>query len=204
MQLRWRIGYWLLYPTARIVFGMRIEGRQLVPRTGPLIVAPNHLSNIDAPIIGVGVGVRELHYLAKEGLFARRKVFAWLISHLNAVPLRKGAASIESIRAAMKMLREGKAVVIFPEGTRNRAGGFLEPQVGLGYLAAKSGVRILPTYIGGTDKRMADLFLRKSEFLVRFGEPIDPMAIDGDMGKKDRYRVISEEVMKSIRALSQK
>jgi 1-acyl-sn-glycerol-3-phosphate acyltransferase len=202
MQLRWRIGYWILYPIARFGLGLRIEGRQNVPRTGALIVASNHLSNIDPPLIGVGVGVRELHYLARHDLFEGMKFFGWLIRQLNAIPLKKGRVSIEAFRGVIDILGRDQAVVIFPEGTRSKTGSMLEPQIGLGYLAFKSGARILPAYLLGTDARVMDLVLRRRPFLVRFAKPLDPMKIAGDVDRRERYRRISEEVMNSIRALA--
>lgn len=203
MQLLWRVGYWILYPIARVVLGLRIEGRQLVPRTGALIVASNHLSNIDPPVVGVGVGVRELHYLAREDLFQGMKFFAWLITRLNAIPLKKGGTSIEAFKRVIGLLKKGGAVVIFPEGTRSKTGTLLEPQIGLGYLAAKSGARIVPACLKGSNARIVDLFLRKSRFIVRFTQPIDPVDIGKNMNRRERYRKISEEVMKRIETLVQ-
>lgn len=202
MQLRWRIGYWLLYSIARFGMGLRIEGRQFVPRTGALIVASNHLSNIDPPIVGVGVGVRELHFLARHDLFEGMRFFAWLITQLNAIPLRKGKASIDAFREVIGVLRKGNAVVIFPEGTRSKSGELLEPQIGLGYLAVKSGAKILPVCVTGTNERVIDLVLRKRHFTVRFAQPLDPMKIAGDSERREKYRRISEEVMNSIRVLA--
>lgn len=204
MQLLWRVGYWLLYPIARVVLGLRIEGRQLVPRTGALIVASNHLSNIDPPVLGVGVGVRELHFLAREDLFQGMKFFAWLITHLNAIPLKKGRASIGAFKRVVGLLKKGGAIVIFPEGTRSKTGTLLEPQIGLGYLAAKSGAHIVPACLKGSNARLMDLFLRKHPFVVRFAQPIDAVNIGKNMRRKERYRRISEEVMRSIDMLAQK
>ena len=204
MRPVWRIGYWLLYSIARVVFGLKIEGRQLVPRTGGLIIASNHLSNMDAPLVGVGVGVRELHFLAKAGLFESAKFFTWLISCFNAIPLKKTGGSVEALRRIDELLKKGNAVVIFPEGTRSKTGLMQEAQVGLGYLAAKTGANVLPVYLKGTNARLLNLVLRRSEFVVRFARPIDPTTIGGSMAKKDRYRKISEEVMRSIVMLAER
>ena len=202
MQLRWRVGYWILYAIARFGMGLRIEGRQNVPRTGALIVAPNHLSNIDPPLVGVGVGVRELHFLARHDLFEGMKFFAWLIRNLNAIPLKKGKVSLEAFRGVIDILKRDEAVVIFPEGTRSRTGRLQEPQIGLGYLAMKSGARILPTYLEGTNERVIDLVMRRRPLLVRFAQPLDPMKIAENAQRRERYRRISEEVMNSIIALA--
>ncbi len=204
MRPEWRIGYWLLYLVARVVFGLKIEGRQFVPRTGGLILAPNHLSNMDAPLVGIGVGVRELHFLAKAGLFRGTKFFAWLISHFNAIPLKEGKTSVEALRRIVGLLKNGNAVVIFPEGTRSKTGVMQEPQVGLGYVAAKTGVSVLPVYLKGTNARLLDLILRRSRFVVRFAQPIDPVTISGKANRKDLYRKISEEVMRSIVMLAER
>ncbi len=203
MQLLWRIGYWLLLPIARIGLGLKVEGRQYVPRTGALIVASNHLSHIDPPLIGVAVAVRELHFLARHDLWNSSKFFGWLITKLNAIPLRKNGASVETFRTAMNLLRGGNALMIFPEGTRSKTGRLQEPQFGLGYIALKSGARILPVHVRESNARVVDLMTRRSRLAVRFGEPLDPLKIGEGLGRREKYRRISEEVMNSIRLLGE-
>jgi 1-acyl-sn-glycerol-3-phosphate acyltransferase len=203
MQLLWRTGYWVLLPIAKIGLGLEVEGRQFVPRTGALIVASNHLSHIDPPLIGVAVAIRELYFLARHDLWKSSKFFGWLITKLNAIPLRKDGASIETFRTAMNLLKGGKALMIFPEGTRSKTGRLQEPQIGLGYIASKSGARILPVHVRDSNARVVDLMRRRSRLAVKFGEPLDPLKIGEGLGKKERYRRISEEVMNSIRLLGE-
>jgi 1-acyl-sn-glycerol-3-phosphate acyltransferase len=146
--------------------------------------------------------VRELHFLARHDRFEGMKFFGWLIRQLNAIPLKKGKVSIEAFRGVIEILKKDKAVVIFPEGTRSKSGELQEPQIGLGYLAAKTGASILPAYLGGTNARVVDLILRRRPFVVRFAQPLDPMNMAQNMDRRERYRRISEEVMNSIRALA--
>jgi len=118
----------VLYSVARLLLdgvlgvasGWEVHGREHVPRSGGLLVASNHISYFDPPIIGTAA-VRELHYLAKEELF-RQPLFGALIRTFHTLPIRRGMADLSGLTRAIEVLRDGNALVVFPEGSRMRDG----------------------------------------------------------------------------------
>ena len=135
-----------LYPLGRIVctpvvrtyFRERVEGREHVPKTGPFVLAANHVSYIDPVVLGVACP-RPIHFMAKAELF-RIPVLGFLIRELGAFPVQRGAADRSAIRRALRILNDGGVVGVFPEGTRNRRGEVLNPQGGAALIALKAGV----------------------------------------------------------------
>ena len=102
-----------------IVFRLHVEGRENVPEKGAIIVAPNHKSYWDPPMIGVAFKTRIVHFMAKEELF-KNPVFGWVIRQLGTFPVRRGVTDRAAIRQAVKVLKDGYPLGIFPEGTRIR------------------------------------------------------------------------------------
>ena len=171
----------------------RVVGAEKVPRDGGLVVAANHISNFDPPILGVAVP-RPVWYMAKKELFAVPGLGA-LISRLNAFPVDRQAGGTAALRASLRMLKEGRAVVIFPEGGRNVT-GTNEEKAGAAFLAAASGVPVVPAAIVGTRK------LRPfGRVTVVFGDPISVSRnrqSDGDDLEKG-----AAAIMQRIRALEE-
>ena len=107
------------------------------------------------------------------------------------------------MRKAVRLLKEGKAMIMFPEGTRSLSGRFLKPKPGVGMIASMAGVPVVPTYVAGTNNLSAALW-RKRPLVVRFGEPIAPTEIrSGCASDKDAYMAISAEAMKRIMRLAE-
>ena len=148
------------------VKGLRCEGAENIPREGAVIFAPNHKSNFDPPVIGV-CSPRVVHYMAKEELF-KNPVFAAVIRYFGTFPVKRGTVDRGAIRRAMKELKAGNPLGIFPEGTRihgNRIGRFHD---GMASLALMTGTPILPVAVIGTEK----LPRREGPLAVVFGKPI--------------------------------
>ncbi len=156
----------LLNGLVRVVSSWEVRGRENIPRTGGLIVASNHVSFFDPPLIGIAT-VRELHYLAKEELF-RRPVLGPLIRTFNSIPIRRGVADMSGLSKAMEVLRGGKALIMFPEGSRMRDGQLHPARPGVGMLAVGTDALIVPCYISGSD-RPGSWITRRSKLRVWFG-----------------------------------
>jgi 1-acyl-sn-glycerol-3-phosphate acyltransferase len=177
----------------RLLFGFRSFESRHVPSTGAVIVACNHVSYFDPVALGVGF-TRPVTYLAKKQLFAI-PVLGPIIARLGAYPLDREAGGVAAVRAALRALKEGRCVGIFPEGTRNRAGGAPE-KGGAALLAALSGAPVVPAAIAGTRR----LRLRHP-IRVIYGEPLRverQRKADGDDLEK-----WTEEIMQRIRALEE-
>ncbi|MDA0710337.1 MAG: lysophospholipid acyltransferase family protein, partial [bacterium] len=167
---------------------------------GAFVVAINHCSYVDPVIIGVAAG-RELWYLAKAELFSVPGL-GWLIRNLNATPVDRRRGDRSAILTWTQLLRAGRPVLIFPEGTRNKKPGFLQPRPGLGMLVYRTEVPVLPAYISGTT-RVWKTILGLDTLTVRFGSPIRFFADQLPDRRKDAYEMISKEVMLEIGKIGQ-
>lgn len=183
---------------------VRVEGLADLPRSGPLIVVANHLSNADPPLV-VGwltpaIG-RPLRILAKDALFVG-PVGALLRSQ-GVTPVRAGGSDVEAFRAARSMLDRGEVLCIFPEGTRSPTGTLQEAKAGVALLATRAGVQILPVGISGTDRFLGRgrRFPRlRSEVTVRVGRPFT-LDLDPALPRKAATQAATEEIMRRIAAL---
>ncbi|CAN5760782.1 lysophospholipid acyltransferase family protein [soil metagenome] len=193
---------------ARLVLGsiarVSIEGRHNLPRSGPLIVVANHLSNADPPLV-VGWLTPALdtpmHILAKAALFVGP--LGAILRSQGVTPVRAGGSDIGAYRAAKAVLDRGEVLCIFPEGTRSRDGRLGQPKPGVALLAIRAGVPIVPVGISGSDR-----FLVPGRALPRLGARIvlrvgRPFTITPDPALSRRGAVgqASEEIMRRLAAL---
>ena len=149
MSLHYSASRFLLGGFVGALSGWEVRGRENVPKQGALIVASNHISFWDPLLVGTAA-IREQHFLAKEELF-RPPFFGWLIRSYNAIPIRRGVADLAGLTKAMDVLRAGRALILFPEGTRARDGELRKARPGLGMLAVATDARIVPTSIVGSN-----------------------------------------------------
>ena len=183
----------------KLFFGFKVRGEDNIPREGRVILASNHVSALDPPIVGVATK-RELHFLAKKELFSVPIIGA-MIKRLNSIPIERGAGDIKAIKAFTQILQNDQAALLFPEGTRSRDGGFGEAREGVGLIATRTKSDIIPIYIKGTwDLKRS--FLRRGGISVYFGTcvKIDQYK-DLDLPKKERYKKISQDVLDAIKRL---
>jgi 1-acyl-sn-glycerol-3-phosphate acyltransferase len=200
---RWIAGF-----IFRVVWRPRVIGAENVPRTGPVIIASNHLSFIDSVVIPLAVP-RTVRFLAKaeyfEGRGLRGRGTALFFHLIDAVPVRRtgNRDSMRSLESALDVLREGTAFGIYPEGTRSRDGRLYRGRTGVGWLALTSGAPVVPVAVKGTDQvqPVGSNGLRVRPVTITFGTPIDPAAYRGLPAGRAR-RALTDEVMDRIAALS--
>ena len=139
----------------RAVSRISIEGElDAIPREGPLIIAANHASNMDAPVIGAWLIPRlgrRIHWLGKRELFAW-PIVGWVAANGGVHPVDRDRADVEAFRLASRILSEGHLLFVFPEGTRSPDGALQEARDGLALLAIRSGAPIVPIGIGGSNR----------------------------------------------------
>ncbi len=170
-----------VYKTARVLaaltikplFRLRIEGAEHVPKEGPVLIAANHLSTLDPIVLAYGVP-RPVAFVAKAELF-KMPVLSWLIPRLYAIPLERGAGDLSAVKAAIRALKAGLAFGIFPEGTRSRTGKLQPFKTGAAAIAARTGARVVPAAVIGSDKAWP---VGKgprpfTPVTVRYGPPLD-------------------------------
>lgn len=132
-----------------VIFGLKVEGRENVPQTGAIIVAPNHKSYWDPPVVGVAFNTRIIHYMAKEELF-KNPFFGWLIRQFGTFPVKRGTVDRAAVRQAIKEIKEGNPLGIFPEGTRIKREGLGRFHTGMASLALMTGTPVIPVAVLGT------------------------------------------------------
>jgi 1-acyl-sn-glycerol-3-phosphate acyltransferase len=189
----------------RELFNGKVYGQENIPDTGAFIVAPNHLSHLDPPFIGATFLKRELIFLARKTLF---KPGFWntLLSNINVVPVNKeNIADIRAIRQAITYLKNNFGVVIFPEGTRSLANEFGNAQPGIGFLACKTQVPVIPVRIFGTHEILKKNHIipniRKTAQVV-IGKAIPPEEYNRFLAQKECYALTANYILNAIKNLS--
>ena len=176
---------------SRLFFRAKAIGTRNVPRSGPLIIACNHVSFLDPPVMG-SFAPRDISYMAKKELF-ELPVFGGLLRGLGAYPVDREGSAAAAIKRSVEVLREGGCIGIFPEGGRNPDGS-KEVRQGVALLASLGKAPVVPAAIVGSQNAK-----KLGEIKVAFGEPIalpsDRKATREDLAK------FTDEVMSAIRAL---
>lgn len=197
-----KILYWLGWSLTRFVggplLGVKINGLEHVPMEGPFILASNHISYFDPPLVGSWIR-RELFFFAKKELFDN-KILGPIIWRTNARPVRRGAMDRDALKISLKALKDGYGLTVFPEGTRARHGTFLKPKPGIGLIAFQAKCPIVPCYIQGAN-RPKDCILRRTRVTIDYGPPISREWLESLPAAKETYLKIADEVMNRIAAL---
>ena len=196
-------------PLARTIWRPVVEGLDNVPRTGPVIVASNHLSFADSLVIPI-VAPRKVVFLAKADYFTGTGIKgaasrAWF-GGLGMIPVDRDdtKAALASLDTALEVLGRGEAFGIYPEGTRSRDGRLYRGRTGVGHLALTSGAPVVPVGLHGTQdlQPVGSRLPRLAKVTVRFGEPLSFTGrFDGVPAGRAR-REITDEVMAAIQKLS--
>lgn len=168
----------------RVLYRTRVHGLRNIPDTGPVLLIANHQSYFDPPLIGCWIGRRQVDFLARGNLF-KFKPFAWLISTLHATPIKQGAGDTGAMKEVLKRLSEGRAMLIFPEGSRTPDGSLQEFQRGTAVLLKRAHCTIIPVAVAGVfdvwpRTRKLPKFFAKNMSVV-YGDPIasDELMRDG-------------------------
>jgi 1-acyl-sn-glycerol-3-phosphate acyltransferase len=193
--------YWfikaILYIFFKVFNRLEVVGSENVPGEGGVIVAANHVSYLDPPLMGVALK-RQATYMAKEGLFKIPILGA--VIRLFSVPIRRGRPQPSTIKEAVNRLKKGELIVMFPEGSRSTDGNILDAKRGIGVIAAISRIPVVPTLIKGTEKALpvGARVLRPAKITVIFGNPIVTDNKETDKQFQDR---ISRDIMETIKNL---
>lgn len=179
----------------KILFHLEVKGKQFLPKKGGFILASNHASNLDPVVLGVATPKR-LSFMAKEELFLN-PLFGFIIHILGAFPVKRGSPDLSAIKEAIRRLEREDCLVIFPQGRRSSEN--LEASAGVGFLAIKTKVPVIPVYIKGTDKILpkGKKTVSIGKIKVKFGNPI----ILKEKGGKS-YQDIAEQIMVDIGRLA--
>jgi 1-acyl-sn-glycerol-3-phosphate acyltransferase len=197
MKPIYRAGYIGCSILAQILFRLRVIGRENFNVEGPAIIAANHQSYLDPPLIGVAYP-GELHYLARNTLFKRR-LFNWILTEVNAIPVDRDRGDVGALRAVLKLLKDGHRTVIFPEGTRTLTGQIQKARPGIGMIVAKTLVPVIPARIFGSfESWPKNGKFKPRPITVIVGKPIRFTSEDVASGEREVYQKISERILGEI------
>lgn len=173
----------------RAVWGLKVTGAEHVPLDGAVIFAANHASLADPPLVACSIP-RMIHFMAKQELFDI-PLFGWVIRQVNAFPIRRVERDVGAFKTAQRILSSGGALIVFPEGHRQKDGVLGRAKPGVGMLAVKANCRVVPVYVHNTHR-----FTSLARTRVSFGPPMSPE------GETD-YQKFSERVMSAIARLKE-
>jgi 1-acyl-sn-glycerol-3-phosphate acyltransferase len=196
----YRIGHTLCTVVAELAFRLKIYGRDNLIEDGPAIYASNHASYLDPPLVGVACR-KEVFYLARKTLF-EKPVLGPLLPRINCIPVDRDRGDVAAVRTLLRLLKEGKRVVVFPEGTRSKDGNLQPARAGLGLIIAKSLAPVVPVRVFGSYAalpRSGGIHFVPITLVV--GKPI--FFTKEDLGTDERlaYQALSDRVMATIAAL---
>lgn len=183
---------------ARGVFKTRVTGIENIPLSGGVIIAANHISYLDIPLLSYALN-RHADFVGKKQLFAI-PLLGSLLLLLGAIPIDRDKVDRTALREIVKRLNSGKIIVIYPEGTRSPDGRLQPGKPGVGFLVRMSGKKVIPTAIIGTDKAMpsGSWFIRPRPVTIRFGKPLDFSIGSGSLTMQGADSRITEEIMGEI------
>ncbi len=172
----------------KLFWRAEIIGMEKIPKTGGLLLASNHQSFADPPLVGCFLD-RAIYYFAKEELF-KYPVLGWIIRNVNAFPVKRFEHDIGAFKRAQHLLENGQIVLVFPEGRRNRSGLVGKAKSGVGMLAYKAKVPVVPVCVWNTNKMWSF-----SKIRVEYLDPIYPKSV---VDEKAQYQIFSDRVMRSV------
>lgn len=185
------LGFVLLKIINKIYFHAEVYGREHVPQKNAYILAANHVSNLDPFILSL-TSDQQLNFVAKEELF--EKPFSSMLFHaLGAFPIKRDSSDFKAIRETLRRLKNGTPIVMFPEGTRGVSQREKKKHPGIGFIALKSNVPVIPVYLVGTDKALPNgaKWFCHHKIKIYVGKPVV-------LTKDQPYETIVDAIMQSI------
>ncbi len=181
-----------------IVFKITVIGAENIPaRKSGYIIASNHVSNNDPPVVGITFKGKYT-FMAKEELFHKNPIFTWLITKLGAFPVKRGAKDgAQAIGKALESLKNGRIFVIFPEGTRSKDGELGRAKSGVTLVAAQAKVPVVPVFIKYGRKKF------RREIQISIGEMIPAECFDVDIEDRKMLKQVSATIMDEIAKLKE-
>ena len=210
MNLSYRLGWTCFRVMYATYFRWRVYGAEKVPLNGGVILASNHASFLDPPLVGSGLK-RDINYLARESLFRFPGIGA-LLRSWNAVPVDRDGGGAKGLKVILARLLAGNAIILFPEGTRTKDGQLQPARSGIGLTVIKSTAPVVPVRVFGTFEAFnrRHKFPRPHRLMVKYGQPMhfEKLRAEAKVCSKPRlkeiYQEIADEIMAAIAKLEPK
>ncbi|MBT8036879.1 MAG: 1-acyl-sn-glycerol-3-phosphate acyltransferase [Verrucomicrobiae bacterium] len=197
--------YWFCYTLWKMCFvcffSYRIIGKEKLVTDGPVLIASNHESFLDPPLVGIAYS-KEVYFLARKTLF--RGLGAWLYPRLNSIPIDQDRPDMTSLKTIIKLLKKGNQVIVFPEGARTLDGELQPAEAGTGLMVAKSKAVVQPVRIFGARKALprGSGKMNFCPITVVVGDPIVFTPEELKARGRDDYQKISNRIMEEIGKLT--
>lgn len=187
-----------------ILFRGDVAGVNNLPKTGPFLIAANHASLLDPPLIGAHVP-RQMSFFARKTLWVGG-LASWWLDSVGTIPVdRDGGQDVSGLKRVLRSLADGKVLILFPEGTRSPDGHLQTPKSGVGFIVCKTQVPVVPARIFGSFEafgRGVKVPRFGTRVSVVFGKPLPPSVYDDPKAGKDRYQVASQRIMAAVGKLT--
>lgn len=180
-----------------LLYRTRVIGRKNVPKSGPVLLAPNHFSQMDHFFIGLFLR-RKIRFMAKSQLFGP-PVLTYIFSHGGVFPVRRGHQDEEAFKTAFTILKKGEMLLVYAEGGRSRTGELGEVKPGIGRIALESGVPVVPIAIHGSESVRRWKRLRFPKVTIQFGEPLS-FPVDHEVSR-ERQLEAAREIFAPVREM---
>jgi 1-acyl-sn-glycerol-3-phosphate acyltransferase len=207
MNLAYYVGWCSFRALFQLYFRWRVYNVERAPLEGPVILASNHASYLDPPLVGAGLR-RHINYLAREDLF-QVPVMGWVLRQWQVVPVDRDGGGAAGLRRILDRLLAGGAIILFPEGTRTRDGKLQTARSGIGLTVIKSSAPVVPVRVFGTFEAYGRhlRFPRPRRMTVKYGRPLsfEQLRAEAKVCSKPRlkeiYQQVANELMTAIAKL---
>ena len=192
-----RVSQTLVAGTLRLMADIRVRGMDRCPPLGPVILASNHLSYFDIPLIGAWTPRTTLFFSKSE--IKRWPLIGLIATRYGTIFVRRGESDRQAVRETLRALGNGQLVGVFPEGTRSHGKGIIRALPGIALLAQRSGATIWPVAVTGSERMGKDL---RPTVTLTGGEPFDPVAVArAQYGDTPTHEQVAETIMRRVAAL---
>lgn len=205
-QVEMQFVYGLFHYITTVIHGMAFRGdaygQENLPKDGAFLIASNHASHLDPPVVGSFVP-RQLCFFARKTLW-KPGVASWWLDEVGVIPVdRDGGQDVAALKRVLRALKDNKGLILFPEGTRSPDGQLQPPKPGVGFIVCKSQVPVVPARIFGSYEAYGKGSSMRlgTAISVVFGKPIRPSEYDEPAAGKDRYQIASDRIMARIAQL---
>lgn len=192
------VGRVLAIPIFKLLYRYKVRGKKNLPKKGSYIVCCNHLSNMDPPLLSL-TQKRQIYYMAKAELF-EKKFFAWVIRTLGAFPVNRGSGDGKAIEQAEEIVKDGRLLGIFIEGTRSKTGEFLRPKSGASIIAHQTQTPVIPVCITPRNTKIKKF----DGVYISWGKPLSIEELGLKNGTPEEYRSASRRIMSEIKKLRER
>lgn len=186
-----------------VFFRGDVVGTELLPKTGPFLIAANHASHLDPPLIGAQVP-RQMSFFARKTLWSGG-IASWWLDGVGTIPVdRDGGQDVGALKRVLRALADGRVMILFPEGTRSPDGHLQTPKPGVGFIVCKTQVPVVPARIFGSFAAFGKgaKLPKPGRIEIVFGHPMPPAAYDDPSAGKERYQLASQRIMDAVAKLS--